>query len=118
MNQVLNLFGLASAQLESFLKDAKQLDLYFRSSNGVPPNARISVPTAEWQALYGQLQEVAQTQARLLEELNVRIAAVKNCSCRACQAVNGTGFQVMSLCSKCGDKRCPRALNHEQQCEA
>lgn len=32
-----------------------RFDAYFRSANGVPPNARISVPTAEWQELRAML---------------------------------------------------------------
>lgn len=32
-----------------------RFDAYFRSANGVPPNARISVPTAEWQVLRAML---------------------------------------------------------------
>lgn len=28
-----------------------RFDAYFRSANGVPPNARVTVPTAEWQEL-------------------------------------------------------------------
>lgn len=33
----------------------ERFDVYFRSANGVPPNARISVPTAEWQELRAAL---------------------------------------------------------------
>ena len=32
-----------------------RFDAYFRSANGVPPNARVSVPTAEWQELRAML---------------------------------------------------------------
>lgn len=32
-----------------------RFDAYFRSANGVPPNARVTVPTAEWQELRAML---------------------------------------------------------------
>ena len=40
-----------------------RFDAYFRSANGVPPNARISVPTSEWQALRALLAAGGQAQA-------------------------------------------------------
>lgn len=40
-----------------------RFDAYFRSANGVPPNDRISVPTAEWVALRALLTEALSAQA-------------------------------------------------------
>ena len=42
-----------------------RFDAYFRSANGVPPNDRISVPTAEWVALRSLLAEALSAQAAL-----------------------------------------------------
>ena len=39
-----------------------RFDAYFRSANGVPPNARISVPTSEWQELRALLATGGQWQ--------------------------------------------------------
>ena len=50
----------APAVLPEPLKFAiDRFDAYFRSANGVPPNARISVPTSEWQALRALLDGVS-----------------------------------------------------------
>lgn len=40
---------------------AADFNRYFTSSNEVAPNARISVPTAEWQALYAALLRAGAT---------------------------------------------------------
>lgn len=43
-----------------------------------------------------------------------------NCWCQACDiATSQHGFRTrMSLCPKCGDKRCPRAQHHGFQCQS
>ena len=48
-------------------------------------------------------------------------AGVTGCRCAACiKGVKLFGFplssQVMILCPTCGNKRCPHATNHENQC--
>lgn len=40
------------------------------------------------------------------------------CWCSACDsAANGGMRSRMSVCPACGDKRCPRALHHERECD-
>lgn len=44
---------------QSLAQKLERFDAYFRSANGVPPNCRISVPTAEWKALRSELEAMA-----------------------------------------------------------
>ncbi|MDP4076196.1 hypothetical protein [Acidovorax sp. A1169] len=40
------------------------------------------------------------------------------CWCESCDAIANDGHRSrMSLCPSCGDKRCPRALHHEHDCQ-
>lgn len=51
---------------------------------------------------------------------------IKDCNCAKCQAEFWTGDPAlgmtsasmirMALCSKCGNKRCPKATDHENEC--
>jgi len=49
---------------------------------------------------------------------------MSNCGCRACIKKRDIGKSIfdkeensrMILCNKCGNKRCPHATNHENQC--
>lgn len=38
------------------------------------------------------------------------------CDCHACAKVRGRGSRIMILCPTCGNKRCPKASNHELAC--
>lgn len=49
---------------KEFSETLDRFDAYFRSANGVPPNARISVPTAEWEELRAGILEQSKTAAR------------------------------------------------------
>ncbi|MEG1769868.1 MAG: hypothetical protein RR311_15460 [Comamonas sp.] len=41
------------------------------------------------------------------------------CWCECCDTVANSGFRSrMSICPKCGDKRCPRAYHHNSDCSA
>lgn len=52
----LNLKAAAATKSDGgALKQLEDFNAYFRSANGVPPNARVSVPTAEWQELHSML---------------------------------------------------------------
>lgn len=50
-------------------------DAYFRSANNVPPNARISVPTAEWQELRAALANLATSPTQCLNQIAEPAAA-------------------------------------------
>lgn len=40
-----------------------------------------------------------------------------SCWCEACDVASNQGWRTrMSLCPACGDKRCPRSLDHVQAC--
>lgn len=38
------------------------------------------------------------------------------CDCHACAEVRGHGSHTYVLCPTCGNKRCPKASNHDLEC--
>jgi uncharacterized small protein (DUF1192 family) len=55
---------------------------------------------------------------RLRAEL-ARLTTPKNCWCESCDMETSfLGLRSrMSLCPECGDKRCPRSVHHDHQCQ-
>lgn len=39
-----------------------------------------------------------------------------SCDCHACADKRGHGSRIYVLCPTCGNKRCPKASNHELEC--
>lgn len=56
--------------------------------------------------------------AALRAELNARNAFIESpCWCERCDTDSNCGFRTrMSVCPECGDKRCPRAEFHGNEC--
>lgn len=69
----------ASQQAE-LLKALAAFNAYFVSLNGVPPNARIPVPTAEWQTLHQGLLAALTPTGGLLERVAEMSAVVQRYS--------------------------------------
>jgi hypothetical protein len=58
--------------------------------------------------------EDAQLLARLNEAMNLYEPKPDECICWKC--LNGKNYAGMVLCPTCGNKRCPKASNHELAC--
>lgn len=56
-------------------------------------------------------------QAAVLRRDAMRARGVKdNCGCVACKTLRADEFWPMVICSLCGDKRCPKADHHDNEC--
>ena len=68
-HQIKEAAQIAPVQLpEPVMFAIDRFDAYFRSANAVTPNARISVPTSEWQALRALLAGVSAPAAKWLQQ--------------------------------------------------
>lgn len=107
-------FEKVEARLISQLfADASKFDLFFRSANGVPPNERISVPTAEWRRIHDAITLIKELHGvyRKPDE-----AAHSECWCEKCAGASAAFTGRMALCPDCGNKRCPKATHHDNAC--
>jgi hypothetical protein len=50
------------------------------------------------------------------ELTNTKPLSEDRCNCLTCQKDENRLFWGMTLCSKCGNKRCPHANDHRNEC--
>lgn len=114
---------MLAQQMTTLLAETERMNLFFKSANGVPPNARVPVPTTEWQALYEKIRQLNQLREHLLpvgaedEPKPGKNEICYNCWCASCSKGKPSLLGRMILCPECGDKRCPRAADHNSICQ-
>lgn len=69
-----------------------------------PDNHLSTIRRVGWTPLYTQPPEVRE--------------ALRKCWCESCDMAVNTLRSRMSVCPQCGDKRCPRAAHHDNECRS
>ena len=74
-----------------------------------------------WSDIAALEAHASQVDDRLTELRAERVAAMTSCGCFTCLDKPDAGWRNPILvrfivCPKCGNKRCPRATNHEHAC--
>ena len=70
--------------------------------------------SGEWTPLFERDAETA----RLRADARFREETTSNCWCATCRPIKMGKDMRMVLCPECGNKRCPHATDHNNECTA